>query len=67
MSKMAKRRAETTVRAVRAVERSLGVKLKRTPQGFYLAVLPQDHPLAKKLGNNRLLLAVKDVERMAHD
>lgn len=61
---MAKKKSETTVRAVRAIERSLGVKLTRTPEGFYRAVLPKDHRLTKRLGN-KLLFAVKDIEQMA--
>lgn len=58
---MKKRRAGASVLAVKALEQSLGVPLKRTKDGFYLAVLPKDHPVAVKAGNNRLLIAVKDI------
>jgi len=57
-----KRRQVTTVRAVKAMERRLGVKLKPIKGGFHLAVLPKGHPIAIKTGNRRLLLKVVDVD-----
>jgi hypothetical protein len=44
--------------AVAAMEQHLGVPLKRTPEGFYLAELPKDHPMSIKAGNNRFLIKV---------
>lgn len=44
--------------AVAAMEQYLGVPLERMPEGFYLADLPKDHPLAIKAGNNRLLFKI---------
>lgn len=44
--------------AVAAMEQFLGVPLKRTPKGFYLADLPKDHPLSIKAGNNRFLFKI---------
>jgi hypothetical protein len=55
----ARRRPTTTMKeAVAAMEQKLGVKLKRTPEGFYEAELPKDHPMSIKAGNNRFLIKV---------
>lgn len=40
------------------MEQHLGVLLKRTPEGFYLAELPKDHPMSIKAGNNRFLFKI---------
>lgn len=61
---MAKRRAQTTVRAVRLMEQRLGVKLKPVKGGFHLAVLPKEHPVAKKEGNHRLLFKIIDGDQV---
>lgn len=44
--------------AVAAMEEYLGVPLERTPEGFYEAELPRDHPLSLKAGNNRFLFKI---------
>lgn len=55
----ARRQSSLTLReAVAAMEQQLGVPLKRTPEGLYLAELPKDHPLSIKAGNNRFLLKI---------
>jgi len=52
---------------VKALERSLGVPLTpvrsrlRGERALYLAVLPKDHPVAKKARNRRLLIDIYDV------
>lgn len=54
-----RRRASTTMKeAVAVMEQYLGVSLKRTPEGFYLADLPKDHSLSIKAGNNRFLFKI---------
>lgn len=58
---MAKRRALTTVRAVRRIEQWLGVRLRRTSGNLFLAVLPEGHPVAVKAKSRRLLLAIREV------
>jgi hypothetical protein len=55
----------TLKEAVAAMEQQLGVPLKRTPDGFYLAELPKDHPLSIKTGNNRFLLKIMHVSPYA--
>ena len=60
--KPTKRRQVTTTRAVKAMERKLGVKLTPVEGGFHLAVLPKDHPMAKEAGNNRLLFKIIDAD-----
>jgi len=59
---MPKRKQVTTVRAVKAMERQLGVNLKPVKGGFHLAVLPKNHPIALKTGNRRLLLKIVDAD-----
>ena len=60
--KQPKRRAQSNSKAVEQMEKMLGVKLEPVEGGFHLAVLPKDHPMAKKAGNHRLLFKIVDAD-----
>ncbi len=51
--------------AVKAIEESYGVPLKRVKMGkdwYYIAELPKGHLLAKKAGGRKLLIKVKSTD-----